>query len=452
MTKAFVTGTTGFLGSHFLIAFAGSRFDHTYVLVRGDSEHARREKLLDALRKAGQSYSTMPDLDALMARITIVPGDAALPAFGLGDDGLERLRQAGIDHFWHFAATLSVEHYRKDPVRSSRLDRALHMVEFCRTAGIGHMVHVSTAYTCGARDGGIGEMLHPQDSVFSNRYEESKCHAEHALTQRCRSSGLPLTILRPSVVIGNSQTWRPGGADSGLYGFIREVRMLRKALAATGEAVRAFGNPDVEINFIPVDRLMEDIAELLDDGLRDGDIVHLTSDHNPPTGRVFELICRQLGLGHLSMVQAEAGRRPASPLEHLLERKTALYLTYVQGHRRFSRHLSASHRLFEADLLGYVVEGVRAANREDIDSTFERLTVPASDGVALNVYRAGNPARPAVLICNDIGMPAEFVRPLAAQLARRWHVITWESRTLPGMARCRQDADVSIARQAADGL
>jgi pimeloyl-ACP methyl ester carboxylesterase len=49
-------------------------------------------------------------------------------------------------------------------------------------------------------------------------------------------------------------------------------------------------------------------------------------------------------------------------------------------------------------------------------------------------------------------MPVEFVRPLAAQLARRWHVITWESRTLPSIARGRVDADVSLTRQAADGL
>jgi nucleoside-diphosphate-sugar epimerase/pimeloyl-ACP methyl ester carboxylesterase len=452
MTTAFVTGTTGFLGSHFLIGLAGNHYEHAYVLVRGDSERDRRLKLLGALRKAGQSYSAMPDLDALMAHITIVPGDPALPSFGLDDEGLAQLRQAHIEHFWHFAATQSVEHYRKDPARSAQVDHPAHAAEFCRRSGIGHFVHVSTAYTCGARDGAILEMLHPQDGPFSNRYEKNKCRAEHALTQLCRSSGLRLTILRPSVVIGNSQTRRPGGADSGLYGFIREVRNLRKALITTNEKIRVFGNPDGEINFIPVDRLMEDIAELLDDGLRDGDIVHLTSDHNPLTGRVFDLICGQLGLGEVSMVPAAAGQRASSPLEHLLARKTELYLTYLQGHRHFSRHLSASHRLFDADLLGYIVEGIRAADRKDIDSTFDRLTVLASDGVALNVYRAGDRARPAVLICNDLGMPAEFVRPLAAQLARRWHVITWESRTLPGMARSRVDADVSLARQAADGL
>ena len=94
MTIAFVTGTTGFLGSHFLIGFARSHYEHAYVLVRGDNERDRRLKLLAALRRAGQSYSAMPDVDALMTHITIVPGDAALPAFGMESEGLARLRQA----------------------------------------------------------------------------------------------------------------------------------------------------------------------------------------------------------------------------------------------------------------------------------------------------------------------------------------------------------------------
>lgn len=453
MTTAFITGTTGFLGSHFLIGFVGSHFDRAYVLVRGDNEHTRRTKLLAALKRAGQSYNTMPDIDALMARITIVPGDIWLGAFGVEEEELDRLSQAGIDHLWHFAATPSFETYRKDDINSTSVDGAVHAVEFCRRTRIGHFVYLSTAYTCGARDGSIREVLHPRDGVLSNDYEARKCHAEHTLTDHCRTIGMPLTILRPSVVIGNSQTRRPGGTDTGLYGFIREVHRLRKPLAAAPETVRTFGNPDGEVNFIPVDHLMRDIGELLADGLRGGDIVHLTSDVNPRTGRVLELIFQQLGVRNLAMVRAEElHEQPASPLESLLMRRTTSYSNCLHGNKQFGRHLSATHRLLDSDLLGYIVEGVRSFDQEDIDSTFERLTVITSDNVALNVFRAGDPARPAVLVCNAIGMPAEFVRPLAAQLARRYHVITWESRTLPGTGKSRPDADVSLGRQAADGL
>ena len=54
MATIFVTGTTGFLGSHFLINFVGTHFDRAYVLIRGTTDEVRRGKLITALRQAAE--------------------------------------------------------------------------------------------------------------------------------------------------------------------------------------------------------------------------------------------------------------------------------------------------------------------------------------------------------------------------------------------------------------
>ena len=52
----------------------------------------------------------------------------------------------------------------------------------------------------------------------NNLYEDSKLKAEYAACKAASRDDIRLTLLRPTVVVGNSVTKSSGGSASGLYG------------------------------------------------------------------------------------------------------------------------------------------------------------------------------------------------------------------------------------------
>ncbi|MDE2402028.1 MAG: SDR family oxidoreductase [Burkholderiales bacterium] len=357
MSTIFLTGSTGFLGSHFLIGFVGTQFERAYVLIRGETEQIRRDKLVSALQLAAVSYSVKPDIEALLQRVTIVQGDISKPRFGVSDSDLLELQQAHLAQFWHFAASLNFEEHRRDHIKSTNIDGALYAVQFCQAAHIEHFIYISTAYTSGRGNGPVPESLHSPDRSFCNYYEESKCQAEHTVMETCHAIKLPVTIFRPSMVIGNSQTKNPGGSDTALYGFLRELRRLKRAVTGVNEPVRLFCMPQGQVNFIPIDLLMSDIRLVLNTGLVDGDIHHLTSDQCPQIKSALSMICEQLGLTNITLMQRDDS--PLSLVETVLEQHLSLYANYINAHKLFARKIAQSHTVTDEEFVAYVTEGIK---------------------------------------------------------------------------------------------
>jgi len=82
-----------------------------------------------------------------------------------------------------------------------------HILDLAEHSGCRRLHLVSTAYVAGLTSGFCPEeLVHP--SAFTNVYEETKCRAEWLAVERCRKAGIPLTIYRPSIVYGHSDTGR----------------------------------------------------------------------------------------------------------------------------------------------------------------------------------------------------------------------------------------------------
>src|SRR3954468_19568668 len=86
----FVTGATGFIGRH-LVEQLLKRDGDIYVLVREGST----EKLQDLIERWGPEAKE---------RVKPVTGDLGEPKLGVSDEQIGKLREAGIDHFFHLAA------------------------------------------------------------------------------------------------------------------------------------------------------------------------------------------------------------------------------------------------------------------------------------------------------------------------------------------------------------
>ena len=83
-------------------------------------------------------------------------------------------------------------------------------------------------------------------------------------------------------------------------------------------------------------------------------------------------------------------------------------------------------------------------------SVFRPSSLVMSDGMPVTVIEAGRPGSPTVLLVNALGTSCLLVSEIARRLADEYHVISWESRCLPDARPASIDADLSVARHAAD--
>ena len=195
-----LTGATGFVGMALLARILERTDRRVVVLVRAGSQleaDARLEALMASVTGTPDYYRD---------RVTAVRGDLTAPGLGLG-----RRRDWIAEHvseIIHGAASvsfnLSLSNARSINVEGTR--RLLALAHDCAASGDGlrRMTYVSTAYVAGARHGCAQESELDVGQSFRNAYEQSKEEAE--LLVRSERERLPLTIVRPSIVVGERET------------------------------------------------------------------------------------------------------------------------------------------------------------------------------------------------------------------------------------------------------
>ena len=140
---------------------------------------------------------------------------------------------------------------------------------------------MSTCYVSGRWPGVFSETDLDKGQEFNNFYEETKFLAEVEVQKRM-SQGLPATIYRPSIVVGDSDSGETQKYD-GPYYVIRWL--LRQPVVAF---LPMFGRPkEVRVNVIPRDFIIQAVTRL--SGLESSlGRVYQIADPNPLT--VSELV------------------------------------------------------------------------------------------------------------------------------------------------------------------
>ena len=268
MRSILFTGYPGFLGASLLPRILARRPEASAVCL---VQH-KFARLASDHRTALVAQD--PSLDG---RITLVEGDITSPRLvGRGT----RL-PADVDEIYHLAAVYDLR-VSAALAWSVNVDGTCHILDFARRCPSLSRVHyVSTCYVSGPHRGVFGEGdLHVGQS-FNNHYEETKYRAEEEV-QKAMRDGLPTTIYRPAVVVGDSTTGETQKYD-GPYFFLRLImRQRRVALVPiVGDTRKA------HLNVVPRDFITDAITYL--SGLaRSENRVYQLADPDPPT--VHEVI------------------------------------------------------------------------------------------------------------------------------------------------------------------
>ncbi len=252
----------------------------------------------------------------------VVTGDVSAPLFDWDKAEWDRLTGAH-DLLIHCAATVRFD-LDDETYRRVNTGGAANAIEFARSGNM-PILHVSTAYVCGTRNGPILETDRVPDRGFANGYEASKASAEKLV----RASGIPFAIARPSIVVGESTT-----------GLIRQFDTTYAAfkLIAEGRVNHMPARSDASLDFVPLDHVAAGITALAQNMRRaNGGAYHLVSGRPIPVTMFADGIAAFPQFHRPVLVEPE-GFDPATlpALERrLFKRVAGLYASYFQRDPQF---------------------------------------------------------------------------------------------------------------------
>lgn len=224
------------------------------------------------------------------ARIEVIEGDVC--DMDLGLSGREYRTLAGeITSIQHMAGIYYMGVDRAT-ARRVNVDGTRGVLELAADAvRLRRMTHWSTAAVSGRRKGVILEEELDEGQSFHNFYEETKFEAEK-LAHAARRT-LPVTILRPGIVVGDSATGEIDKLDGPYYLIVlisTNLLQLRVPMPGRGTA---------PLPLVPIDFVIEAGYHLSRDERAAGGTFHLTDPNPLPARRVYELIA-ELSQGKLS--------------------------------------------------------------------------------------------------------------------------------------------------------
>lgn len=274
MSNILMTGFPGFLGCALLPLILERRPDETMLcLVQKHHMEAAEDRLAEIVA----------DHPAVEERVELVVGDITEPGLGLDPDAVAELLE-----IFHLAAVYDLA-VPEEFARLVNVDGTANVLQACQQApDLRRLNYVSTCYVSGAHNGVYTESDLDTGQSFQNHYEHTKFEAE-VLVRDAMEAGLPATVYRPGIVVGDSTTGETQKFD-GPY-FVANFLLMQPHHAV----VPRVADPDrIQFSLVPRDFVVAAIDELsvLPDAI--GKTYALTDPDAPTVRQMIDEFCRLL--------------------------------------------------------------------------------------------------------------------------------------------------------------
>lgn len=310
-----LTGTTGFVGMELLARYLERSQRNVVTLVRAPDDAAAQARI-DAV------LVNLFGVRAARHQGRVQAHAADLTAAGLGLEADLRAELADrVSTIVHSAASiefaLPLEQARAINVQGTR--RVLDFAECAQArGGLDRYAHISTAYVAGTHAGRFAERDLDRGQAFHNSYERSKFEAEQLVRSR---TGLPATILRPSIVVGD----RSSGWTSAFNVLYWPLRAFARGLFTAVPAI-----PTAPVDVVSVDYVADAIHALCESDGGIGETYHLTAGAGASTiGEIAQLASRYFRRPLPEVLPpAEFAARRCSAVEHSALDAGQIYFPY----------------------------------------------------------------------------------------------------------------------------
>ncbi|QDL08019.1 polyketide synthase [Brasilonema octagenarum UFV-E1] len=245
LNNVFLTGGTGFLGAFLIDELLRTTDADIYCLVRATTSDEGKQKV----KKNLQQYLLWNE--EFSPRIIAIPGDLSQPLLGMSTEGFEMLA-ANLDAVYHSAAMLNYVY----PYSALKTANVLGTQEVIRLASSikAKPLHYVSSVAVFESPAYAGKVVKEQDKfdhwegIFLG-YSQTKWVAEK-LVKIAGDRGLPVTIHRPPLISGHSQT-----GISNTHDF---TNLMIKGCLEMG----CFPDVDYMLDMSPVDYVSQAIAYL----------------------------------------------------------------------------------------------------------------------------------------------------------------------------------------------
>ncbi len=224
-------------------------------------------------------------LDALTPderkRVVLVEGDAAAMDYGLSGKELAELTpQIDIIHHMAQVSYLGADRELAEQLNVDGAREAIEVASQCPS--LKNLVFHSTAQVSGDRTGLVREADLEEGQGFRNVVEETLAYGERIV--RSRMNKLPISVVRPTIIVGDSSTGEVDRFD-GPYFLI-----LLLLTSPADLALPLPGRGDALLHLVPVDYVVRAAKIIGRDPRARGRTFHIGDPAPLTVRRVFELV------------------------------------------------------------------------------------------------------------------------------------------------------------------